>query len=115
MLHNISLNLLPHKVETFVRNCDTTKHQYKCTLIDSSDRLWVSSSNQGINLSNLNLDFFSKLTATPKDWPRYLASKQELLDKLIAHEDYDPLDPSQRRLESRLHKSLSHNYVNYND
>ena len=27
ILRNISLNLLPHEVEMFVRNCNTTKHQ----------------------------------------------------------------------------------------
>ena len=36
-----------------------------------------------------------------------LASKEEeLLDELIADNDYDPLNPSQRRLKSRLRKGL---------
>ena len=114
ILHNISLNHLPHEVETFVRNCDTTNHQYdQCTLFGSSDCLLGSSGNPAINLGNM--DFFSELTATPEDWPRLLASKQELLDELIVDEDYDPLDPSQRWLESRLRKSPLKNYVNYND
>ena len=110
LLHNISLNRLPHEVEMYVRNCDVTKHQYKCTLIGSSEYLYLSG-HQGI----LNLDFFSELTATPEDWPCLLTNTQALLDELISGEDYDPLDPSQSRLESRLRKSLSHNYVNYND
>ena len=58
ILHNISLNHLPHEVEMFVRNCDTTKHQYdQCTLLGSSDCLMGSSGNPAINLGNL--DFFS--------------------------------------------------------
>ena len=85
ILHNISLNPLPHKVEMFFRNCDTTKEQCKCTLIGSSGCLRASSRNHtGIHLGNLNLDFFFELTATPEDWPRLLASKQELLKKLIS-------------------------------
>ena len=75
----------------------------------SSDCLRVS------QLRNLNLDFFSELKATPKDWPCLLASTQKLLDELITGEDYDPLDPLQNQLKSRLRKSLWKNYVNYND
>ena len=89
--------------------------QYKCTLIGASDCLRVSSRNLDVHIGNLNLCFFSELTATPEDWLGLLASKQELLDELITDEDYDPLDPSQCRLESRLRKSLLKNYVNYND
>ena len=69
ILHNISLNYLPHKVEMFVRNGDTTKHQYdQCTLLGSSDCRMGSSGNPAINLGNL--DFFSEFIATPEDWPR---------------------------------------------
>ena len=64
LLHNISLNRLPHEVEMFVRNCDVTKHQYKYTLIGSDDRQYLSCHGR-----DLNLDFFSELTATPEDWP----------------------------------------------
>ena len=98
----------------FVRNRNTTKHQYnQFTLLGFSDCLMGSNGNPAINLGNL--DFFSELTATPTDWPRWLARKQELPDELIADKDYDPLDPSQRRLESRLRKSLLKDYINYND
>ena len=95
----------------FVRNCDTTKHQYNPNLLGSSDCLIGSRGNPVVNLSNL--DFFSVLTTTPEDWPGLLAHKQELQDELIADDEYDPLDPSQRRLESRLRKNLSKNYMNY--
>jgi len=59
-----------------------------------------------------NLDFFS---ASPEEWTRWQAKKQDLLDKLIAGDNYDPLDPSQRHLKSRLRKELLKDYVNYND
>ena len=98
----------------FVRNCNTTKHKYdQCALLDSFDCVMRSFGNKSINLSNL--DYFSELTARPKDWPGWLASKQKLLDELITDKDYDPWDPSQHRLKSRLRKSLLENYVNYND
>ena len=67
LLHNISLNHLPHEVKMFVRNWDTTKHQYKGTLLGSSDSLMGSRGNPAVNLCNL--DFFSELTASPEDWP----------------------------------------------
>ena len=64
VLHNVPFNHLLHKVEMFVRKCDTTKHQYnQCTLIGFSDCLFCSSGNPVINLGDL--DFFSELTATP--------------------------------------------------
>ena len=109
ILHTISLNHLPHEVETFVRNCDTTNNQYKWTLIDFFDRVRVS----GVQLGHL--DFFLELSASPEGWKRWQAKKQELLDELIAGDEYDPLDPSQRHLESRLRKGLLKDYVNYND
>ena len=77
----------------FVRNCTTTKHQYKHTLLGSSDCLMGSRGNPAVNLSNL--DFFSEPTATPNNWPGWLANKQELLDRLIADNEYDPLDLSE--------------------
>ena len=76
----------------FVRNCDTTKQQYKGTLLGSSDCLTGSRGNTAVNLSSLY--FFSKLSATLEDWPSWLAHKQELLDELIADDEYDPLNPS---------------------
>ena len=90
ILHNISLNFLPHEVEMFIRNCNTTKHQYKRTLIGSSDCLRVSSNNPSVNLGNLNLDFFIELILTPEDWKGWHASRQKILDKFIAEDDYDP-------------------------
>ena len=57
ILHNISINHLPYEVEMFVRNCDTTKHQYtQCTLIGSSDCLTSSSGTPTINLDNPDED-----------------------------------------------------------
>ena len=98
----------------FGRNCDTTKHRYnQCTLIDSPDCLMSSRGNPAINLDNLN--FFTELTLTPKDWKGWHAIRQKLLDELIAEDDYDPLDPYWRRLKSMLHKGLLKDYVKYND
>jgi len=114
ILHNISFNYLPHEVETFVRNCNTTKYIYnQHTLISSSDFLMGSSGNPAINLNNM--DFFLELSATPEEWKGWLAKKQELLNELISGDNYDPLDPSQRQLESRIRKRLPKDYVNYND
>ena len=42
-------------------------------------------------------------------------SRQKRLDKLIADDNYDPLDPHWRRLESRLRKGLLKDYVKYTD
>ena len=78
-------------------------------MIDSYDRVRVS----GVHLGNL--DFFLELLAPPEEWKGWQAKKQELFDELIAGDDYDPLDPSQRQLESRLRKGLLKDYVNYND
>jgi len=114
ILNNISLNHLPHEVERFVRNSDTTKRvYYQCTLLGSSNGLTGSSGNPAINLNNL--DFFLELSATPKEWKGWLAKKQELLDELITGNGYDHLDPSQRQLESKLRIGLLKDYVNYND
>ena len=72
----MSLNLLLHKVENIVRNCDAKIHKYnQCVLFGSFDCLMGSSGNPVINLCDL--DFFSKLIATPEDWPGWLAHKQE--------------------------------------
>ena len=108
ILYNISLNQLPHKVKIFVRNCDTTKHQYnQCTLICSSDCLLGYGGTPANNWNLGNLDFFIELTATPEEWKDWLASKQKLLDELIADKDYDPLNALERRLVSSLRKGLS--------
>ena len=45
---------------------------------------------------------------------QYADQLQELLDKLISNDDYDPIDPSQRWLKSRLRKGLK-DYVTDND
>jgi len=98
----------------FVRNCDTTKHRYnQCTLIGSSNCLTFSRGNPTINFDNL--DFFTQLSLTPKDWKGCYVSRQKRLDELIADNDYDPLDPHWRRLESRLRKGLQKDYVKYTD
>ena len=78
-------------------------------MIGSSDRARVSCTNFG------NFDFFFELSAPPKELKGWQAKKQELLDELITSDDYDPLDPPQRQLESRLRKGLLKDYVNYND
>ena len=114
ILHNISLNHIPHKVEMFVRNYNTTKHQYdQCTLLGSSNCLMGSSGNPAINLGDL--DFFWTHSNT---WRlARLASQQTRTTGWTHrwHKDYNPLDPSQRWLESRLPKSLLKHYVNYYD
>ena len=97
ILYNISINHLPHEVEMFVRNCDTTKHQYnQCTLIGSSDCLLGYSGTLANNWNLGNLDFFLELTATPEEWKGWLAIKQKLLDELIANKDYEPLNALER-------------------
>mmetsp|Transcript_26655 Transcript_26655/g.30309 ORF Transcript_26655/g.30309 Transcript_26655/m.30309 type:complete len:188 (-) Transcript_26655:44-607(-) len=53
-----------------------------------------------------NFDFFHELTATSEEWKGWLANKQQLLDELIAEDDYDHLNPSQCPLESRLREGL---------
>ena len=59
ILHNISLTHLPHKVETFVRNCGTTRYKYnQFTLLGSYD-----CGNPDININNL--DFFLEFSASP--------------------------------------------------
>ena len=79
ILHTISLNHLPHKVETFVRNCDTTNNQYKRTMTDSFDCVRVS----GVHLGNL--DFFLELLASPKEWKGWQAkNKNYLINSLLA-------------------------------
>ena len=89
----------------FVRNWDTTKYQYnQCTLIGFSDCLLGYSVNPATNLGNL--DFFLELTSILEEWKSWLASKQELLDELIADNDYDSLNPLQRWVESRLREGL---------
>ena len=86
ILHYISLNHLPHEVESFVRNCDDTKrtyHQY--TLLGSSDGLMDSSvmdglmDSSGTSATNLNnLDFFLELSTTTEE---------------VIYNEYDPLEP----------------------
>ena len=82
-------------------------------LIGSSDCLTSSRGNPTINLDNL--DFFTELSLTPEDWKGWHASRQKRLDELIADDDYNPLDPHCRRLESRLRKGLLKDYVKYID
>ena len=78
ILEIISLNHLPHKVKLFVRNCDTTKHQYnQCTLIGSSDSLLGYSGTRDNNWNILNLDFFLELVSTPEEWEGHRASQQQ--------------------------------------
>ena len=87
------------------------KYQYKWTLIGSSDSLL----GYGDRVQLGNLDFFLELSAPTEEWKGWQTKQKELLDELIAGDDYDPLDPSQHQLESRLRKGLLKDYVNYND
>ena len=84
-------------------------------LIGASDCPIVFSSNPGITLGNLDLDFFPELTSTSEEWKVWLASRQGILDELIAANDYDPLDLLQRLPVSRLRKNLLKDYVKYNN
>ena len=93
ILHSISLNHLPHKVETFVRNCNTTKYQHKWTLIGSSDCFRVP----GIAYLG-NLDFFLELSLPPEELKGWKAKNQKLHDEFIASNKCDP------QFQARLQK-----------
>ena len=73
---------------------------WSCEGLGSTLVIWISFLNFGHH---------------PKSGKDDKLKKQELLDELIAGDDYNPFDPSQRHLESRLWKGLPKDYANYND